>query len=170
MQNIFFDNFIKFDWFIFFAAVINGVVFFCTHKKAKKLYNHFISPSNLNHVPKEVKKRLKSNTTKGKKLSTNELIETRTEMNRSYAFYSNITSAFPLLGMLGTVISLLNMSNTIGTEATTNFYAALTSTMYGVIFAMIFKLLDSTISYKIETNEICMNHLLNPNTSVKDGE
>jgi biopolymer transport protein ExbB/TolQ len=69
---------------------------------------------------------------------------------------------FPLLGMLGTVISLIPMVNLIGTETTGAFFAALTSTFWGIVAALVFKFLDSFLSYKIEDNEKHMEFLLNP--------
>ena len=38
-------------------------------------------------------------------------------------------------------------------NAQNNFYAALTSTFWGLVFAIIFKFLDGVISAKIEDNE-----------------
>ena len=81
-------------------------------------------------------------------------------MNKTYALYSNFTTIFPLLGMLGTVWALIPMVNTIGTTDTSNFFSALTSTLWGIIVAILFKVLDSTVSYKIEDNEKRIEFLL----------
>ena len=84
----------------------------------------------------------------------------REKMNKTYALYSNFTTIFPLLGMLGTVWALIPMVNTIGTTDTSNFFSALTSTLWGIIVAILFKVLDSTVSYKIEDNEKRIEFLL----------
>ena len=83
-------------------------------------------------------------------------------MNKRYALYSNLTTMFPLMGMLGTVVSLIPMVNAIGSETTGLFFSALTSTFWGIVFALIFKLLDASISYKIEDNEKHMEYMFNP--------
>lgn len=65
-----------------------------------------------------------------------------------YTLYANITAIFPLLGIFGTVCSLLNSSP--GSDASNNFFIALDTTVWGLIFAMIFKLADSAISSKLD--------------------
>lgn len=66
----------------------------------------------------------------------------------SYTGYVNITAIFPLLGILGTVLSLMQISGT--EELSTNFSMALTTTAAGLICAMAFKLFDSTISSRLD--------------------
>ena len=56
------------------------------------------------------------------------------------------------MGILGTVISLLGMVGDM-TNVQDNFYGALTSTFWGLVFAIIFKFLDGIISAKIDDNE-----------------
>ena len=92
--------------------------------------------------------------------SAEDLLDTREKMNKVYALYSNVTTIFPLLGMLGTVWALIPMVNTIGTADTSNFFSALTSTFWGIVAAILFKALDSTVSYKIEDNEKHTEHLI----------
>jgi chemotaxis protein MotA len=95
-------------------------------------------------------------------LSGEELLNEREKMNETYAAFTTLTTIFPLLGMLGTVISLLNMTDLIGTEATGAFLGALTSTFWGIVAAIICKIMDTRISYKIEDNEKHMDYLFNP--------
>ena len=83
-------------------------------------------------------------------------------MNQYYALYYNITTMFPLMGMLGTVISLIPMVNSLGTESTGLFFSALTSTFWGIVAALIFRLSDASVSYKIEDNEKHMEYMFNP--------
>lgn len=66
----------------------------------------------------------------------------------SYTFYANITSIFPLLGIFGTVCSLVDLSSTGDISA--NFATALDTTIFGLIWAMFFKVLDSLISSKLD--------------------
>ena len=83
----------------------------------------------------------------------------REKMNQGYAWYANFTTMFPLFGMLGTVYSLIRVVGDSLTE-TSAFFSALTSTAWGIVAAIIFKALDSTLSYKIEDNEKHTEHLL----------
>ena len=70
-----------------------------------------------------------------------------------YNIFLTIISIFPLLGMFGTVMGLLNVDFSIGTmdDVKTNFFTALTSTAWGIFFSVIFKILNSFFAYHIET-------------------
>ena len=161
--GIFLDNLIGFDGLILLAALCNVFAFLNTRNKTNRVYYHFNAQDKLVNLPEDVKKAIKKTAKKERKrLTVNELLEYREQMNRSYAFYSNFTTMFPLLGMLGTVISLIPMVNLIGTETTGAFFAALTSTFWGIVAALVFKFLDSFLSYKIDDNEKHMEYLLNP--------
>lgn len=65
-----------------------------------------------------------------------------------YTFYANITAIFPLLGIFGTVVSLMGLAGTEGLAE--HFSVALNTTKWGLIGAMAFKLLDSAISSPLE--------------------
>jgi len=80
-----------------------------------------------------------------------ELIDMRKRANVFYAVYVNLTSIFPLLGILGTVISLIPMVSDIE-NMQQSFFVALTSTFWGLVFAIIFKFLDGFLSTRIEEN------------------
>jgi biopolymer transport protein ExbB len=155
------DNFWKFDYIIFVVAIYNFIwCYLRVRKHADKLYYHYNSSDKLSNLPEEKLEKLKKHTKNKKKLSAEDLLDSREKMNRIYALYSNVTTIFPLLGMLGTVWALIPMVNTIGTTDTSNFFSALTSTFWGIIAAIVFKALDSTISYKIDDNEKHTEHLL----------
>lgn len=155
------DNFWKFDYIIFIIAIYNFLwCYLRARKYADELYYHYNSSDKLSNLPEENLEKLKRNTKSKKKLSADELLDSREKMNRIYALYANVTTIFPLLGMLGTVWALIPMVNTIGTTDTSNFFSALTSTLWGIIAAIVFKALDSTISYKIDDNEKHTEHLL----------
>lgn len=157
---IFKDNFLKFDFIILLAAIINGIIFWNLRKDVNKIYNHFNRIDRVSNLPEKKRRRIEKATKDDEKLSTNDLLDSRAKMNRTYALYSNISTMFPLLGMLGTVWALIQMVNTIDTIDTSNFFSALTSTAWGIIAAMAFKLLDSFISYKIEDNEKNTEYLI----------
>ena len=154
------ENFWKFDYIIFLAALLNVFCYLNVRKYTNKLYDHYNSSDKLSNLTEEGLRNLRENTKKEEKLSAEDLLDSREKMNKVYALYSNVTTIFPLLGMLGTVWALIPMVNTIGTTDTSNFFSALTSTLWGIIAAIVFKALDSTVSYKIEDNEKHTEHLL----------
>ncbi|MDE7229761.1 MAG: MotA/TolQ/ExbB proton channel family protein [Oscillospiraceae bacterium] len=65
-----------------------------------------------------------------------------------YSLFVNITAVFPLLGILGTVMSLMNLSGTDDLSA--NFSSALLTTFLGLIAAIFFKLIDAWISSRLD--------------------
>ena len=65
-----------------------------------------------------------------------------------YTLFLNITAVFPLMGILGTVWSLMKLTG--ADDISANFGMALRTTLWGLIFAIVFKLLDSLISPKLE--------------------
>lgn len=72
-------------------------------------------------------------------------------LNTAYNFFTTMITIFPLLGMLGTVQSLiaLNLATEEIAQLQTHFFDALTSTAWGIIFAIGFKLTNSFIEYRI---------------------
>ena len=85
-------------------------------------------------------------------LRESEIVSMRNQTGSLYSVFVNLTGIFPLLGILGTVTSLLGLVSDTS-DITGNFYGALTSTFWGLVFAIIFKFLDGIVSAKIEDNE-----------------
>ena len=85
-------------------------------------------------------------------LDEEEIVSLRKSSEAFYTVFANITSIFPLLGILGTVISLMPMVADMA-DMSRNFFAALTSTFWGLVFAIIFKLLDGFLVSRIEDND-----------------
>jgi chemotaxis protein MotA len=85
-------------------------------------------------------------------LDEEEIVTLRKSSEAFYTVFANITSIFPLLGILGTVISLMPMVADMA-DMSRNFFAALTSTFWGLVFAIIFKLLDGFLVSRIEDND-----------------
>jgi chemotaxis protein MotA len=74
------------------------------------------------------------------------------KLSKLYNLYLTLITIFPLLGMLGTVFGLLGLDMT-GSDMENvrgNFFTALTSTAWGIIFATIFKLLNAVIEDDVE--------------------
>lgn len=66
----------------------------------------------------------------------------------AYTLFANCSAIFPLLGIFGTVCSLMRLSGTDDISA--SFSIALDTTVWGLVFAMGFKILDSFISPKLD--------------------
>ncbi|WP_164172729.1 MotA/TolQ/ExbB proton channel family protein [Ruminococcus flavefaciens] len=70
-----------------------------------------------------------------------------------YTIFITLISIFPLLGMGGTVLALLKLdmvNESAISNAQNNFFDALTSTMWGIIFAIFFKTFNAIFATYIE--------------------
>ena len=82
------------------------------------------------------------------------------KINMNYTLFITFISIFPLLGMLGTVLALLglDMSSTDAiNEAKNNFFSALTSTAWGIIFAVVYKIINARFFADVE--DLIQRHL-----------
>lgn len=71
-----------------------------------------------------------------------------------YTVLLALISIFPLLGMLGTVLALLDLDITGASAALQNdFFHALNTTAAGLVFAIIFKVLNAIWQSEIEMQE-----------------
>ncbi len=143
-----FMNLIGFDMIIFLVAAANGVIYHFTRRSADELYRKmhvtvFVPGSKRSE--QEAREELVQ-------LRESDVVEMRNKMGRLYSVFVNLTGIFPLLGILGTVTSLLALVNDMS-DVQGNFYGALTSTFWGIVFSIIFKIMDGVISSKIEDNE-----------------
>ena len=73
-------------------------------------------------------------------------------LSRFYTLFTTTITIFPLLGMLGTVCGLLGLDLATGdmSNIKNNFFLALTSTAWGIIFSVIFKMMNALISDEVE--------------------
>ena len=148
-------NLLGFDLIIFVAAALNGVCYYFARKKAdalnKKLNMRIYVPSR-RVDPESVAKAIRN-------IDEEQIVAMRKRSESLYAVFVNVTAVFPLLGILGTVVSLLPMVAELA-DMQTNFFAALTSTFWGLVFAIIFKLLDGFLSARMEDNDKAVDLLL----------
>lgn len=123
------------NWLIIAFAIINIFVFWGTSKAIKSAENMFhpkgdkvdgVSPSML-----------------WNKEEISKLREMRKKLITLYTWYANVTAIFPLLGILGTVAALVTYSDVTMID---NFMVALSTTLLGVLCAIIFKGIDANIS------------------------
>ncbi len=147
--RIVFSNFTWVDGAILLLAIANGVVCALARREADRLYNTV-------HLSKYIP------TWRGRaahlaesipQTDEEQLVEMRRRADKLYSVFTNIISIFPLLGIFGTVWSLIPMVENLA-DMQQNFFAALTSTFRGLVFAIAVKLLDATLlSAKMDDNE-----------------
>lgn len=148
MGDLFLHNLIQYDWIILVLVVIT-VLILCllsgNIRKLKSILKLDISANETN--PHAVMKKFLEESGKITKIEN-----LRDRENLYYSLFVNAIAIFPLLGMLGTVISLLKLASG-GDNLVENFYGALTSTLWGLVFAVIFKAVDAFVSAHVEANE-----------------
>lgn len=96
-----------------------------------------IVPDNQEHLP----------------LDLHKLKERREKEDVWHHFYIAITSILPLMGILGTVIALLRVNSFELSIVSGNFTAALSSTFWGLVGAIACRIMEGTLSPKIERNQ-----------------
>ncbi len=149
--SVFISNFLGYDFIIFVLAGINIFFLIKTSMYSKQLFN-FLNPQGWVPGGEKSFEDIKKHYVKQKENELN-MIYLRRKSATYYSFFENVTSIFPLLGILGTVVSLLPMVNMIGSTTNALFFSALTSTFWGVVFAVIFKGFNGYLSAQIEDNE-----------------
>lgn len=125
---------------IVIVGALNLVVFFLLKNKVKGLENIVYPKSDRRN---EVQARLEITDKEIKRL--NDISE---NSSFCYTLFSNITAIFPLLGIFGTVYSLMQLSDVDNISA--NFMSALKTTFWGLIFAIGYKLLDAFVVSKLD--------------------
>ena len=157
-------NLLGFDLIIFVAAALNGACYYLARKNAnalsRKLHVTVYVPSR-RIDPDSVVKTIRS-------IDEEKIVAMRKRSESLYAVFVNVTAIFPLLGILGTVVSLLPMVSELS-DMQTNFFAALTSTFWGLVFAIIFKLLDGFLSARMEDNDKAVDLLLERRELQREG-
>lgn len=164
LLSVFADNFLSFDFIIFLLAGLNVFVLIKTSIYSKQLYktlNPYCWIPGGDASLREIQEKFAQQKDKA---SETDIIQLRRKMNTYYVIYENLTAIFPLLGLLGTVVSLLPMVADMGEIMTGLFFSALTSTMWGIIFAIVFKALNGYLSSGIEDNEKNIEIYLQRNT------
>ena len=147
IREILWSNWGRYDWIIFVLGAVNAGVFVYTLRLAKDMYRKVYSGGLHALLQWDLDSLLR----KLNSANLEELSESQNRTEHWYAFFVNLTAIFPLLGILGTVISLLPMVASLS-DMHQNFFAALTSTFWGLVFAIAFKLADGYLSSRVEIN------------------
>ncbi|UUX34502.1 MotA/TolQ/ExbB proton channel family protein [Fundicoccus culcitae] len=151
------DNFFKFDFLIILIAVFAWFIYWYCMKLSNELMT-MLEPKGDLSQGKKTREQLNQHVdfylgVDGERRITEKL----KQVNQYYVIFINICAIFPLMGLLGTVISLIPM---VGTMETALFFAALTSTFWGIVFAIIFKALNGFLQAKVEQGNQQVNTYL----------
>ncbi len=149
------QNLLGYDLIIFVAAALNGVCYACARRNANRLYrklNMRVFVPSRRRNPESVSRAIRD-------VDEEQVVAMRKRSESLYAVFVNVTGIFPLLGILGTVVSLLPMVSDMA-DMQTNFFSALTSTFWGLVFAILFKLLDGFLSARMADNDKAVDLLL----------
>lgn len=152
-----------FDLLIFLLAALNFFCYFASSRAANRLYRTL-------HVTFFLPERIGSGREAMEAAETvkeEDVVKMRQRSLSTYTLFANLTGIFPLMGILGTVISLLPMVMDMA-DMQQNFFAALTSTFWGLVFAIVFKFMDGFLGAKIEENDKNVTLLLDRNSKLHE--
>ena len=158
-------NLLGFDSMIFLLAAGTGVCYYFARFYAGQLYkklNLLVFVPSHKHDPEKVARAIRG-------IDEAEVVALRKRSEAFYSIFANLTAIFPLMGILGTVVSLLPMVAEL-TDMQQTFFAALTATFWGLVFAILFKLLDGFLSARLEDNDKNVDLLLERRQLLKDEE
>lgn len=150
MLKIIATNLLGYDLLIIMVALINGFFIYPRAKRSSIQLRDHLQPKV--YVPIDLlMERIRGKN--DKKMDLNAMKSMRSDEIHYYSIFTSINSAFPMLGMLGTIISLLGMLDLSQQEVALNFTVALTSTLWGLIFALVFKAIDAALGPIVEQNQ-----------------
>lgn len=152
------DNFFKFDFLIIIIAIGASFLYYRCLESCKQLFNILIPKGNVALGKKNQRVMNEHYKLYFDSDGEQEILQKRQKSNSLYVLFSNICAIFPLMGLLGTVIALIPM---VGVMDTNLFFMALTSTFWGIVFAIIFKALNGYLQARVEeNNELVQTYLL----------
>jgi len=152
------NNLLGYDMLIILMAVGTGVYYFFILRHADKVRHEIYAKG---YIPDDVfeSEEIKLPTRQEMKKQRLQLREMRDTTEKYYSMFANLTATFPLMGILGTVISLIPLVQNVE-NMEQNFFVALTSTLWGIVFAVIFRLLDGVLLPRLEGNNRGINDYL----------
>lgn len=151
-------NFFKFDFLIILIALGAGVLYSKCLASCKEL-SKILQPKGNMALGKQNQAQMNQHydhyfAPAGEDV----LLSKRAKSNSLYVGFTNLVAIFPLMGLLGTVISLIPM---VGELQTDLFFMALTSTFWGIFFAIVFKVFNGFLQARVEeNNELVQTYLL----------
>ncbi|WZL80082.1 MotA/TolQ/ExbB proton channel family protein [Vallitaleaceae bacterium 9-2] len=143
MFNNILRNIFGYDMIIILLAVFNGVFIIPRLRK----YSNALRKKCQGTVYLPIQLLIAGiQSAKNTRVNIHELQELREKEVMYFHLFGTINSVFPLLGILGTIIGLLRMIGLESTVVMSNFTLALTSTFWGLVFAIIFKAIDGMLA------------------------
>ena len=143
------SNLLGYDMIIILLAVGTMAYYLFVLKHSNKVFNAIHTqgyrPDDVLDGPPRPPTRAETKQTRAN------LRNMRETSDKYYSMFSNLASIFPLLGILGTVVSLIPMVQDISSMQA-NFFVALTSTLWGLVFSIFFRVMDGVLSPRIERN------------------
>jgi len=153
--TVIFTNLVGFDGIIILIGILNGFLAYRLSKQTNLLYEE-LNPTVYMPIDKVLLK-----VHKDKTIDLHHIRQLKEQETKLDHLFSSITNIFPLLGILGTIISLIRLVTFSGSEIIINFSTALTSTFWGLIGAIIFKAIGGVIHSRIDTNHEMITILFN---------
>ena len=149
MIGIIFKNLLGYDLLILILAAFAGFFVYPRAVKASEALKEHLQPTL--YIPIDVLLR-QFQTNNRKEIDLHRIKRLMDEEAKFVNMLMTIISVFPLMGILGTIICLLGMVNLGSEEVLINFTTALTSTFWGLVFAIGFKGMTSMLLAQNELN------------------
>ena len=157
-------NLLGYDGLIVLLAIVNGIYIIPKLKASgyrlrKELQGTVYAPIHMFYESKE-----------SSSINLHDLQDLREKEVLFYHIFDTINGIFPLMGILGTIIGLLRMVGMDTTLVMSNFTIALTSTFWGLVFAILFKAIDGTIAPVYMQNQENLQMIFERIDRMKEGE
>lgn len=149
MIGIIFRNLLGYDILILILAAFAGFYVYPRAVKSSEALKEHLQPTL--YIPIDVLLR-QFKTNNREEIDLHQIKKLKDEEAKFVNMLMTIISVFPLMGILGTIISLLGMVNLGSEEVLINFTTALTSTFWGLVFAIGFKGMTSMLLAQNEQN------------------
>jgi len=149
MIGIIFRNLLGYDLLILLLAAFAGFFVYPRAVKASDTLKGHLQPTL--YIPIDVLLR-QFQTNNREEIDLHRIKKLKDEEAKFVNMLMTIISVFPLMGILGTIISLLGMVNLGSEEVLINFTTALTSTFWGLVFAIGFKGMTTMLLAQNELN------------------
>ncbi len=152
MLKILLQNLLGYDILIFLIGAINAILFSLIMKNLSIIEGDFKRTSYLQNewLFSTISGKDTVDTIKNIRKVLDSFTARKSKLDSIATFYISITGIFPLLGILGTVISLLTIGDFTGNLAAISFSKALTSTFWGIVFGVMSKFGEGFFAAKLE--------------------
>lgn len=153
MLKILLENLVGYDLIIFVFGGFNFLLFFRIIRGLRVIENDFTRTSYLQNqwLFDRAVGQDGSEVIKDMRSQMDSFTKRKSELDFAATFYVSMTGIFPLLGILGTVVSLLTLGDFTSNLAAIGFSKALTSTFWGILFGAISKFGEGFFAAKLDS-------------------